>query len=114
MRRRIQPVNHANVVCYLAVLWAALIASVVAGFLIDVENGRNLLEEPAHFSLILVLVPVSFAVYGFLYIDIVKTYRYRLLIALPALAMPSVFVLLIVAIPFAHLLLLTVTYLRSR
>ncbi len=114
MRRRIQPVSPANVVWYLAFLWAVLLGSVVAGVLIDVESGSSLLEEVALFSLFLVLGPLIFAVYGFLYIDVVTTYRYRLLIALPALALPEVFVLVIVVLPFAHLLLLTVTYLRSR
>lgn len=113
MRRRIQPVNHSNVVWYLAFLWAVLIASAAVGFLVDVESG-NALTETATFSLFLVLAPITFAVYVFLYADIVSTYRYRLLIALPALAMPAVFALLVVVLPFAHLLLLTVTYLRSR
>ena len=114
MRRRIQPVNPANVVWYLAFLWVVLLGSVMAGILIDLESGSSPLEEAALFSLFLVLGPIIFAVYGFLYIDIATTYRYRLLIALPALVAPAVFALVIVVLPFAHLLLLTITYLRSR
>ena len=113
MLNSLKPVNHTTAGRFLAALWFGVFVSTVAGVLVSAYSS-GAIEGAGYTALLLFLLLISAVTYLFLYVDIVVTYRYWLLLAIPTLVLPMLFAVLLAAIPLIHLVRLTVAYFRSQ